>query len=134
MDFAPAEKAHQIVSRFLQGKAVTNSIAVIARHRDRVFVAKKIRRMQHYNMQRVAFDPFAAIDQAPQRPELPANLDAEGIFDRMDGAHLIGDRADAADAGHDIRGFEIAPAAQECLEKARRLENAEARLLRRGRR
>ena len=74
MDFAPAQKAQQFVSRHLQGKAAANGVTMIARHGDRVRVAKKVRRMQHHDMQRVALDPFAAIDQAPQRPEWPANF------------------------------------------------------------
>ena len=61
--------------------------------------------MQHHDMQRMALDPFAAIDQPPQRPQLPVDLDAEGVLDRMHRAHLIGDRADAADAGNDVRAF-----------------------------
>ena len=98
---------------------------MIARHRDRIGIAEKIRCMQHHHMQRMALDPFAAIDQPPQRSQLPADRDAKGVLDRMDGAHLIGDRADAADAGDDVGSFHVAAAAQERLEEARRLENTE---------
>jgi hypothetical protein len=52
---------------------------VRARHLDAVLVAEEIRRVQHDDMQRVALDPFAAIDQPAQRAQLAADLDAEGI-------------------------------------------------------
>src|SRR3954468_23392493 len=44
----------------------------------------------------------------------------------MNRAHLVSHRADAADAGGDIRGFAKVPPAQQCLEEARRLEYLKA--------
>ena len=41
------------------------------------------------------------------------------------GAHLVGDRADPADAGGDVGGLGVAPAPQQRLEEARRLEDVE---------
>ena len=46
----------------------------------------------------------------------------------MNGAHLVGDRADAADAGGDVRRFRVGTPAQECLEEPRRLEDAKLRV------
>ena len=55
-------------------------------------------------MQGVTFNPLTAINQATQRPELPGYFDSKGILDGMNGAHLIGNRADPAhprgDVGH----------------------------------
>ncbi|MFB8830751.1 hypothetical protein ACE0DR_18630 [Azotobacter sp. CWF10] len=45
----------------------------------------------------------------------------------MHRTHLVGHRADAADPRDDVRGFGEAAAAQEGLEEARRLEDAEPR-------
>ena len=83
--------------------------------------------MQHHHMQAVALDPFAAIDEAPQGAKLTLDLDAEGVLDRVHGAHLVGDRADAADARNDIGHLLVAPSPQERLEEARRLEDPELR-------
>ena len=46
----------------------------------------------------------------------------------MDGAHLVCDRADAADAGDDVDDLVRGPSDDELLEVARRLEDAETRL------
>ncbi len=127
MDLAAAEQAQQFVAGPLQRQTAADDVAMVARHRDRVGIAEKIRRVQHHDVQRVAFDPFAAIHQAPQRAKLAADGDAEGVLDRVDGAHLIGDRADAADAGGDVGNFVVAAAPQQRLEKPRRLENIEPR-------
>ena len=56
-----------------------------------------------YDVQRVALDPLAAIQQPAQRPDLAADRDAERVLHRVHRAHLVGDRADAADARGDVR-------------------------------
>ena len=48
------------------------------------------------------------------------------VLDRVHGAHLVGDRADAADARGDVGRLGEGAAAQERLEEARRLEDAAA--------
>ncbi len=55
-------------------------------------------------------------------------LDAPGRLDRVDGAHLVRDRADAADARHQIGQLVGAAAAREGLEEARRLVDLEAQV------
>ena len=77
------------------------------------------------DVQGVALDPFTAIQQPPQRADLGRHLKAERLLQRMAGAHLVGDRADAADAGGDVGNFTDLPAAQEALEEPRRLVDVE---------
>ncbi|HKM61147.1 MAG TPA: hypothetical protein VJY39_01525, partial [Acidisphaera sp.] len=127
MDFAPAEDAHQLVAGLLQRQAGAHALAVILRHADAVRIAEEVRRVQHQHVQRMALDPFAAVDQPPQRAQLAADGHAERILDRVRGAHLVGDRADAADAGDDVRQLGVGPAAQERLEEARRLVDPQLR-------
>ena len=79
-----------------------------------------------HNVQRVALDPFAAIEQPAQGADRLADLDAEHILDRVHAAHLVSDRADPADAGDDVEHLAKAAPAQQCLEEPRRLEDAEA--------
>jgi len=80
-------------------------------------------RMQHVDVQRVALDPFAAVDQPAQCSELTLDTDAARVLHRMHGAHLIRDRADAADACGNVRRLGELPSAQERLEESRWLEN-----------
>ncbi len=127
MDFPAAEHAHDFVAGLFDRQAVLDHGAMVARHLDPIGEAQEVRRVQHNHVQAVAFKPFAAIDQAPQRTELAANLRPEGVLDGVDGAHLIRDRANAANTRHDVSHFGVAPAAYERLEKARRLENLQLR-------
>ena len=76
-------------------------------------------------MQRVGLDPLAAVKQPPQRAQLALHADAAGRLERVDRAHLVGDRADAADARGDVRHLAEVPPAQERLEEARGLVDAE---------
>src|SRR6266566_6703347 len=71
----------------------------------------------------MALDPFATVDEPPQRTELPVNVYAKGIFHCMHSAHLVGDGANAADTGRDIGSFSIHATAQKCFEEARRLDD-----------
>ena len=82
--------------------------------------------MQHHDVQRMALDPFAAIEQPAQRADRLVDLDAERVLDGVHPAHLIGDRADPADASDDVEHLAEAAPAQQRLEEARRLEDAEA--------
>ena len=127
MDLASAEQRHDLVAGLLQRQPALHDIAVVARHLDRAGVAEEVGRVQHVDVQRVALDPFAAIEQPPEIAQRPRNGDAERVFHRMHRAHLIGDRADAADARGDVGHLGEGAAAQEGFEEARRLEDAEAR-------
>jgi hypothetical protein len=74
----------------------------------------------------VALDPFAAIKQSAQRADWFFDLDAERILDGVYPAHLVSDRANPADKRDDIERLAEAAPAQQCLEEAGRLEDAEA--------
>ena len=77
----------------------------------------------------MALDPFAAIKQPPQFAKRPRDGCPERILHGVHCAHLVGHRADAADARGDVRRLRVGAAAQESLEEARRLEDAELRAL-----
>ena len=127
MDFSTAEHPYQLIAGLFQGQAVANGVRMAARHRNPVGKAKEARRMQHHHVQGMTLDPFAAIDQSTQGPQLPIDPDAEGVFDRVDGAHLVGDRANAADTRDEIRRFRVAAAAQQRLEETWRLKDPQLR-------
>jgi hypothetical protein len=85
--------------------------------------------MQHVNMERVTLDPLATVDEPTQSPELAVNLYAERVFDRVYGAHLIGDGTDSADASDNVGDFGEVPAAEKGFEKARRLVDLQLYIL-----
>src|SRR5215475_7791369 len=72
-------------------------------------------------MQRVAFDPLAAVEQPSQVGDRTVHSDSARVLDGLAGGHLIRHRADPADARRDVRWFGVAPATQHRLEEARRL-------------
>ena len=123
MDFPAAQKADNLVPGFLDAQASLHHFRMIFGNADRVFVAEKIRRVQHINVQSVAFDPFSAVEQAPQLRSGPSTLHSEGILDGVAGAHLIGDGANSADARRDVGHFGEFPATEKCFKEARRLED-----------
>ncbi len=125
MDRAAAEQFQDLVADLLQLQALAHDIAMVLRHLDRALVAEEVRRMQHVDVQRVALDPLAAIQQPAQLPHRLAHRDAERVLHRVHRAHLVGDRADAADACGDVGRLGVGAAAQESLEEARRLEDAQ---------
>jgi len=127
MDFSPAQEAQDGIAGLLERQTLTHHIAVLFRHPDRVGIAEEIGRVEHHHMQRMALDPFAAIEQPPQRAQLPLDFHAERILDRLHRTHLIGDRADAADSRDDIGQFNVRATLQKRFVEPWRLENAQVR-------
>ena len=84
--------------------------------------------MEHVHVERVAFDPFAAVEEPPQSADLRVDTDTEQRLEGMHGTHLVGNRADAADAGDDVDHLVGRAPHDQLLEVARRLEDAEPRL------
>ena len=67
MDLAPAEQAHQVsLPVFFSSRPRSHDVGMVAGHFDRAGVAEEIRRVQHVDVQRVALDPLAAIEQPAQ--------------------------------------------------------------------
>ena len=107
---------------------------MILRHPNRILVPEEVRCVQHGDVERVALDPLAAVEESSEIAQGAVDPDAQGVLDRMHRAHLVGDRTDAADACGDVRGLLGRTAAEERLEEARRLEYLEDELPPRGRR
>ena len=96
---------------------------------DGAVVAEEVGRVEHVDVERVALDPLAAVEEAAEHPDRLGQLDAADVLDRVDRARLVGDRADPADPGGDVRRLEEGAAAQERLEEARRLEDPQLDVL-----
>jgi len=93
-----------------------------------VVEAEEVRRREEHHVQQVALDPLARVIEPAQRAHRGVDRDAPGRLDRVHGAHLVRDRADAADASHQVGQLVGAPAARERLEEARRLVDLEAQV------
>ena len=123
VDLAAADQGHQLVAGLLELEPAPDDLRLGLRQLDRALAAEEIRGVQHVDVERVALDPLAAIEQPAEIAERSLDRDPEGVLDRPAGAHLVGDRADAADPGGDVRGLVAGAAAQEGLEETRRLED-----------
>ena len=125
VDRAAAEHVQDVVAHLLELQPALDDVAVIPGQLDRALVAEKVGRVEQVDVQHVALDPLAAVEQAAQRPHLRVDGDPAGVLDRLAGTHLVGDRADPADARGDIGQLRVRAPAEECLEEARGLEDAQ---------
>ncbi len=86
--------------------------------------------MEHVDVQGVALDPLAAVDEAAQVANRPlVDRDPAGVLHRPHRAHLVGDGADPADPGGDVRRLGECAPAQQRLEEPRRLVDAQLDVL-----
>ncbi len=126
---AAADDRHQPVAELLQPQRLLDHVGRDRGELDRRVVAEEVRRVQEVDVQRVALDPLAAVEEPAQRLDPRRHLDAADLLHRQARAHLVGDRADAADpGGHVGRLGERAPA-QQALEEARRLVDPQLHVL-----
>ena len=114
---------------FLRASPRFDRGAMILGQLERARVAEEVGQVEQVDVQGVALDPLAAVEQAAERPDGGVDLDAEAVLEGVDRGHLVGDRADAADAGDDVDDLVGRPADDQALEVARRLEDLEVRLL-----
>ena len=124
VDRPPAHQLDELVAGLLQPQATLEGGPLEGRQLDGVGQAEEVGGVQHVHVQRVALDPLAAVEEPPQLLEGPVHGHAAGVLDRPAGAHLVGDRADAADAGGQVGRLGVGPAPEEGLEEARRLVDA----------
>ena len=121
MHRSSADHLHQPVARSLQPQASFQEAGMIAGHVDAAFVAEEVGRVQQVDVQHVAFDPLAAVQQPAQCVHRLGHRDAAGVLDGPARAHLVGDRADPADPCRDVRRLGVLPAAQQAFEEPGRL-------------
>ena len=80
--------------------------------------------MQQVHVEGVALDPLAAIEQTPQVSIGLSTVTPHAVLDRVAGAHLVGDGADATDPRRDVGRLGEVATLQECLEEPRRLDRS----------
>src|ERR1035441_9463894 len=128
-DFAPPQDGPDLVPELLQLESLRIDLGVVLRHVDRALIPEKVRRVEHRDVQDVALDPLAAIEEPAEVPDGARDGDAAGVLHRVDGAHLVGDRADAADPRGDVGRLGEVPSPEERLEEPGRLVDPELHLL-----
>jgi hypothetical protein len=129
VDLAAPEDRHERIADLLELEAVLHRLRVLLGEGDGVGEAEEIRRVEEIDVERVALDPLPAVQEPAELPQLPVDGDAERPLHGVAGAHLVGDRADAADPGRDIRGLRVGSPAQEPFEETRGLEDPELHVL-----
>ncbi len=120
-----SEERDELVAELLQAQSARDDLRVVGGQLDGARIPEKVGRMQQVDVECVALDPLAAVEETPQRAHLRVDLDVEQGLEGVDRGHLIRHRADPADAGHDVDDLVGGPADDEPLEVAWRLEDLE---------
>ena len=119
MDRAAADQFEQFVADLLQFQPALHRRAVERDQIDDAVDAEEVGGVEHVDVERVALDPLAAVEQPPQFGDVAGDLDPTCLLDRPARRHLVRDRADAADARRDVGRFGVAPSPEEPLVEAR---------------
>ena len=127
VDRTTSDRFHDGVACLLQAQPLLDDVGVLLRHLDGTGVAEEVGRMQQVDVQGVALDPLAAVEQSAERSDLLGHRDSAGVLQGQAGTHLVGDRTDAADARRDVRRLREGAPAEKSLEEPRRLVDAQLR-------
>ena len=129
VDRPATDQLDELVAGLLEGQPRFDGGPVILGELERAGVAEEVGQVEQVDVERVALDPLAAVEQAAERADGGVDLDPETVLEGMDRGHLVGDRADPADAGDDVDDLVRRPPDDEALEVARRLEDLEVGFL-----
>ena len=124
----PPSRLIRSIAEPLQTQAAAHLVRILLGHADDAVETEEIRCRQQVDVQGVALQPLAAIKQPAHIPHPVGRRHPEGVFERLRGAHLVGDRADATDTCHDIDHFLVTPPLEKFFEVARRLEDIQRQL------
>ena len=125
VDRPAADDRQDVVADPLEPQALLDDRAIDLRELDGRGQPQEVRRMQQVDVERVALDPLAAVQEPAERADRRVDDHAEGRLERVDGRELVRDRADAADPGDDVDDLVGRPADHQPLEVPRRLEDPE---------
>jgi hypothetical protein len=111
MDRPAADQLHDRVAGLLQRQPPLDQVAAVFGEGKRAGVAEEVGGMQQVDVQGVTLDPLSAVQQPAKVGDRLCDLDPAGRLDGQARAHLVGDRADPADASGDVGRFSVPPAA-----------------------
>ncbi len=122
MDLTTADDGDDRVSGLLQREPLLGERGMILRHLQEPGIAEEVRCVQEVDVEPETLDPLAAVDEPTQVTDRAlVDRHSAGVLHRPDRAHLVRDRADAADPRGDVGRLGERPAAQERLKEPRRL-------------
>src|SRR5215212_7673209 len=122
MDRPPSNQLHELVAGLLEREPGFDRGPMIAGELEAARIAEEVRKVQQVDVQRMAFDPLAAVEEAAESANRWIDLDPQAMLERMDGGHLVGNRADPADPGNDVDDLVRRPPDHQAFEVTRRLE------------
>ncbi|MEY3175921.1 MAG: hypothetical protein RLZZ436_3835 [Planctomycetota bacterium] len=125
MDGAAAEHFEELIAVFFQGESAIDFVGKAAGQFDAAGGVEEVRCLEQVDVQRVAFDPFGAVEQASEAADFGGDADAQGFFERLHGGELIGHGADTADAGGEVGDFFERSSAEEGFEESWRFVDGE---------
>jgi hypothetical protein len=129
VDRPSADHLHDPVPGLLQAEALLDRGPVVLGHVESARIAEEVGKVEQVDVERMALDPFPAVEESAERPGCRVDRDPKAMLERVDGGHLVRDGADAADARDDVDDLVGRPPDHEPLEVARGLEDLEVRLL-----
>src|SRR5437773_1466212 len=127
MDRPPADEAHDLVADLLEGESGNDRVTVVGRELEGTREAEEVGQMEQVDMEGVALDPLAAVQEPTKGTNLRVDSDGQRTLERVDGGHLVGNRADPADPGDDVDHLVRRASDDESLEVTRGLEDLESR-------
>ena len=125
VDGPTAELGDEVVPQLLQAQQRCDPIRMVPCDVDARRVAEEVGSVQEGDVEDMALDPLAAVEEAAELAHHGIDLEPERLLDRVDGTHLVGDRADAADPSRQVDGLVEPAADEEGLEEPGRLVDLE---------
>ncbi len=122
MDFTAADHRHEAVPQAFQRQSVLDHARVDACDSQDVRDSEEVRGGQHVDVEGVALDPFAVVEDAPQPPHLLVEFHPEEALQGVERADLIGHGAYPAYPRHDVDDLLCLPSLEEPLEEPGRFE------------
>ena len=117
VDRPPADHLHDLVADLLQPQDVRDELAVTVRELQSGAGAEEVGRVEEPDVQDVALDPLACVQQTAKFAKPTVDGDAGDVLEGRRRRHLVGDRADPADPRRDVDRFAEAATTQERLEE-----------------
>ena len=86
VDGPAAQHLQQFVADLLHPQAFLDGLTVIGGQADAALVAQEVGGMQQVNVQRVAFDPLATVEQPPELADLGRDRHAQCLLEGVAGS------------------------------------------------
>src|SRR5580704_9007281 len=98
MDRAAAEHLQKFIAMLFDSQASLELVTTALDQLQSAIASEEVGGMQKMNVQPVAFDPFAAIQQSSQATDFRQDGDFQRSLQGMHATHLVGDRPKAANS------------------------------------